>query len=123
MEEQTSEIIYTTSLLEVFGVIPIFIALVAVILGMLTLIIRRNRWIQTALILQFSLATFGCGITCFRLYSVNSIYVDTYPDVPMWLTDFSFSWSSAAVSLIGVSIGSSLCAIAWLFKKMPNNAQ
>ena len=121
MKESTTEIVNTISLTEAIGIMPLFIVVIAVILGISALVSRGRCWIQTSLILEFALCLWGISITCWRLYSFNSIYYDydgpVSPDPSMWLHYFSLSWTSAATSLFGVSIGLMLIGIAWLFKK------
>jgi len=113
----TPEIIHSASLIEVIGVWPLIIAFVAIILGLSALIIRNKTWIQSSLIFQFSLGSLGIAITCWRLYITNSIYYDTYPDASMWAYDFSYTWTAAAISLMGVFIGTIFIGVAWLCKK------
>lgn len=117
MQKQESEIINTVSLLEIIGVLPYIVALLAVVIGLSTLISRRKTWIQSSVIFQIALATWGLSITCWRLYSSNIIYYDAYPDSTMWLSDFAMSWTAAALSLTGVTVGLALIGVAWLLKK------
>ena len=112
---------HSTSLIDVIGVIPMIVSILAILIGVSSLIIRRRCWIQASVIWEVALGFFGVSITCWRLYSFNSIYSQpdgpVTPDVSMWLHDFSLSWTSAAVSLFSVFVGLLLIGTAWLFKK------
>jgi lysylphosphatidylglycerol synthetase-like protein (DUF2156 family) len=120
-QETNTEIVQTISLTDYVGAFPIMIAILALIIGVSALIVRRRCWIQAAIIFELALCLWGASITCWRLYRFNSIYYDydgpVSPDPSMWLHQFSLSWTSAAASLFGVSIGLMFIGVAWLFKK------
>ena len=113
----TTEFVRSVSLIEIIGIFPMIIASIAIVLGLSALITRNKTWIQSSLIFQFAIGALGIGITCWRLHISNSIYYDTYPDASMWAYEFSYTWTAAAVSLMGVSIGTVFIGIAWLIKK------
>lgn len=74
-----------------------------------------------SLALELAIGAWGISITCWRLYSANSIYIDgeeyMSPDICMWLSDFSVCWTAAAVSLAGVSVGLVFIAVSILCER------
>jgi len=110
-------------LIDYIGINPLIIAGLAICIGISALIIRRKVWIQSSLIFELALGSLGVAITCWRFFWFNLIFAEyegeLMPDIGLWLSEFAISWSSAAISLFGVSIGLLLIGIAWIFNK-PN---
>ena len=111
-------------LFELVGTLPFSLIFLAILIGVSCLVIRRKSWIQSALILEISIALLGFSITFWRLFSSNIIYADGgAPDPSSWFFNFATSWTAAAATLTGVAGGLFLIAISWLFKRKPERAE
>tara|TARA_B110000037_G_scaffold89821_1_gene106255 strand:+ start:78 stop:446 length:369 start_codon:yes stop_codon:yes gene_type:complete len=110
--------IQSESILSLIGLYPALLAFVAVVIGLSSLIVRRNRFNSFAAIVLSAIGCLGFGATAYRLYSYNSLLLPGgMVDPTQWLSDFGQSWMAAGVVLPACGIGLILLALSVAFTK------
>jgi hypothetical protein len=106
------------SILELLGIYPAVLALLAVILGIASLVVRKSKMNLVAGIGIIALSFLGLGATAWRLFSFNGLVLEnSMADPSQWLRDFGISWMAAGVVLPACAIGLFLLALACILTK------
>jgi hypothetical protein len=101
------------SILEILGAYPAVLALLAVILGIVSLVVRKPKINLVVGIGLIALSLLGLGATSWRLFSFNGLMREnSWADPSQWLRDFGISWMAAGVVLPACAIGLFLLAFA-----------
>ena len=108
------------STLELLGAYPAVLALLAVILGIVSLVVRKPKINLVAGIGLIALSLLGLGATAWRLFRFNGLMREnSWADPSQWLRDFGTSWMAAGVVLPACAIGFLLLAFACVLTDPP----
>lgn len=108
------------SILELLGWYPALLAVGAVLVGISTVAIRRNRYNAIACVAILSMGFFGFGATAWRMFrSYGLLREGSWADPGQFLHLYGTSWMAAGIVLPACGIGCLFLCLSMILTRTP----
>ncbi len=113
-------IIQGPSLLDMLGIYPALLTLIAIIIGLVAIALRRRNINLAAAHTLIGIGLLGFGTTAWRMHESNSLFrPGGAVDPTAWMNSLGYAWMASGVVLPAVGVGFLLVAGSWLLTKPP----